>query len=122
MTKDLLLPGGQEWYYFDNGHGIPQWATLDHMSQTFDRIQRRLGIEGVKPFHGFRAYVATQLLQNGVDVSMVRDIRRHRELTTTLSFLNRSKMPYLNAVNKLPGSKVKPSRSYTLVLQNQKKE
>ena len=91
------------------------------MTQTFDRIQRRLGIQGVKPLHGFRAFVATQLLQNGVDVSIVRDILRHKELTTTLSYLNRSKMPYHDAMNKLPGIKVNHLNSSTLVLQESKK-
>ena len=71
------------------------------MGKTFDRICNRLGIDGAKPLHGFRAFVATKLLQNGVDVSLVRDILRHKELSTTLGYLNRSKMPYLDAMNRL---------------------
>ena len=87
--------------FCDNGAGLPQWSSVNQMGKTFDRICNRLGIAEVKPLHGFRAFVATRLLQNGVDVSLVRDILRHKELSTTLGYINRSKMPYLEAMNRL---------------------
>ena len=101
ISEDLKLRDKQEVYFCDNGAGLPQWSSVNQMGKTFDRICNRLGIDGVKPLHGFRAFVATKLLQNGVDVSLVRDILRHKELSTTLGYLNRSKMPYLDAMNRL---------------------
>ena len=101
ISEDLKLRGEQEVYFCDNGAGLPQWSSVNQMGKTFDRICNRLEIDGVKPLHGFRAFVATKLLQNGVDVSLVRDILRRKELSTTLGYLNRSKMPYLDAMNRL---------------------
>ena len=101
ITEDLKLRGEQEAYFCDNGVGLPQWSSVNQMGKTFGRICSRLGIDGVKPLHGFRAFVATKLLKNGVDISLVRDILRHKDLSTTLGYLNRSKMPYLEAMNRL---------------------
>jgi len=103
LETDLSRRSEGEQYFCDNGCGRPQWATVDNMGQSFKRMQTRLGIDqGIKPLHGFRAYVTTQLLQHGVDISMARDILRHRDLNTTIGYLNRSKMPYRDAVNRLP--------------------
>ena len=101
ISEDLKMRDEKEIYFCDNGLGLPQWSSVSQMGKTFDRMCNRLGINGVKPLHGFRAFVTTRLLQNGVDVSLVRDILRHKELSTTLGYLNRSKMPYLEAINRL---------------------
>ena len=82
--KDLGNRKEEEKYYCDNGHGSPQWSSLNPMSKVFSRMRDELGLEKVKPLHGFRAYVATDLLIKGVDSILVRDILRHKDLSTTL--------------------------------------
>ena len=73
----------------------------------------------MKPLHGFRAYVATDLLAKGVDSILVRDILRHKELSTTLKYVNRSNISYHESINRLntpaPANRLSP----TLVQQDE---
>ena len=89
------------------------------MSKVFSRMRDELGVENVKPLHGFRAYVATDLLIKGVDSILVRDILRHKELSTTLKYVNRSNIPYHESINLLntpaPANRLSP----TLVQQDE---
>ena len=119
LREDLGNRKEEEIYYCDNGHGSPQWSSLNPMSKVFSRMRDELGVENVKPLHGFRAYVATDLLIKGVDSILVRDILRHKELSTTLKYVNRSNIPYHESINLLntpaPANRLSP----TLVQQDE---
>ena len=82
-------------------------------------MRDELGVEKVKPLHGFRAYVTTDLLIKGVDSILVRDFLRHKELSTTLKYVNRSNIPYHDSINLLntpaPANRLSP----TLVQQDE---
>jgi len=101
LEDDLSQRENREKYFCDTSEGKPQWTRLDNMTQTFSRMQKQLDIRNVKPLHGFRSFVATRLLENGIDLSITRDILRHKDIQTTLSYVNRAKMPYQDAVNRL---------------------
>ena len=81
-------------------------------------MRDKLGVEKVKPLHGFRSYVTTDLLIKGVDSVLVRDILRHKDISTTLKYVNRSNMPYHEAINLLNTPAATNTRSPTLVQQD----
>ena len=101
LDDDLRQRGKREKYFCDTSEGKPQWSRLDNMTQTFSRMQKQLNIRNVKPLSGFRSFVATRLLESGIDISITRDILRHKDIQTTLGYLNRAQMPYQDAVNRL---------------------
>ena len=118
LRGDLDNRKEEEKYYCDNGHGSPQWSSLNPMSKVFSRMRDKLGVEKVKPLHGFRTYVTTELLIKGVDSILVRDILRHKDLSTTLKYVNRSNIPYHDSINLLNSPATVNSLSPTLVQQD----
>ena len=86
LRGDLGNRKEEEKYYCDNGHGSPQWSSLNPMSKVFSTMRDELGVEKEKSLHGFRAYVTTDLLIKGVDTILVRDFLRDPE-TRSLTYV-----------------------------------
>lgn len=55
----------------------------DSITQHFDRLRRRVGLEGVR-FHDLRHFAATQMLAAGIDVRTVAGRLGHARPSTTL--------------------------------------
>ena len=86
LRGDLGNRKEEEKYYCDNGHGSPQWSSLNPMSKVFSRMRDELGVEKVKPLNGYRDYVTTGLLIKGVDSILVRNFLRDPE-TRSLTYV-----------------------------------
>ena len=68
------------------------------------RIQGRLGIERVWSLHKLRHFFATKLLRNGVNIETVRELLRHRELSSTARYAHSTARDMAEAVASLLGS------------------
>ena len=88
LRADLAERRPHERWFLDTGDGALQWADTNAMSRPFSRHFRALGIEGVKPLHGFRASVASQLLNSGASPVAVQALLRHANIQTTMGYHN----------------------------------
>lgn len=88
LGEDISGRGPYERWYLDNGHGQVQWADTTAMARPFSRHFAALGFESVKPLHGFRASVATLLLNQGASPVLVQKLLRHSSITTTMGYHN----------------------------------
>lgn len=60
----------------------------DHLNRIIVCIAKRAGVKvPMKPCHAFRAYYATQLVREGVDVYTVQRLLGHSDIETTLKYL-----------------------------------
>ena len=60
----------------------------DHLNRILVRIAKRAGVKvPVKPCHAFRAYYATSLVRNGVDIYTVQRMLGHSDIETTQGYL-----------------------------------
>ena len=83
------------------GKGSLYWQSEIELSKRFKKHQVALAIEGVKPLHGFRATVCTKLLAQGISPVIVQKLMRHRDINTTLRYLNTSFVSTQEAVEGL---------------------
>ena len=88
LDEDLKTRGDQEIWFCDNGQGQPQWRDVQAMGRTFSKHLTALGISGVKPLHGFRSTVITNLLDRGATPQEVQGLARHEKLATTMGYYN----------------------------------
>jgi len=88
LGADISGRGPFERWYLDTGNGQLQWADTTAMARPFSRHFAALGFEAVKPLHGFRASVATLLLNQGASPVLVQKLLRHSSITTTMSYHN----------------------------------
>ena len=88
LDEDLPGRGAGEKFYLDDGAGNPHWQEGTAMAKTFKRQLSALGITGVKPLHGFRATLASRLLNAGASPVAVQALLRHNNLQTTLGYHN----------------------------------
>ena len=88
LDEDLKSRGDREVWYCDNGEGQPQWRDVQAMGRTFSKHLKALGVSGVKPLHGFRSTVNTNLLDNGATPQEVQGLARHEKLATTMGYYN----------------------------------
>ena len=105
LLDDLSGRGEQEKFYLDNGYGRPRYKDNMALSKAFIKHQNRLGFRGPKALHGFRASVATHLLQEGLDSMVLQRLLRHSSRNTTNLYVASSKELVQNAVEKLQWSK-----------------
>ena len=108
LTKDLKDRGTDEVYYLDNGYGAIYFKYEDSLTHAFRKHLRELGIKGVKPLHGFRATVASRLINlYAVDISHVKEILGHSDISTTLLYKDPDMVPLKKAVSNLSNGKSK---------------
>lgn len=67
------------------------WNTAVELNRAFKRIQQELGIDGIKPLHGFRAAYCTKLITLGLNPALVQQAARHRDISTTIRYVNATK-------------------------------
>jgi len=101
LVDDLTARSQDEKWFLDNGKGAMYWQSEIELSKRFKKHQVALGIEGVKPLHGFRATVCTKLLAQGISPVIVQKLMRHRDINTTLRYLNTSFVSTQEAVEGL---------------------
>jgi integrase len=88
LGADISGRGPYERWYLDTGNGQLQWADTTAMARPFSRHFAELGFDAVKPLHGFRASVATLLLNQGASPVLVMKLLRHSSISTTMSYHN----------------------------------
>ena len=88
LGNDLPSRSTDERFYLDDGSGIPYWREGSAMAKAFQKHNTALGITGIKPIHGFRATVASSLLNAGVSPVAVQALLRHANIQTTLGYHN----------------------------------
>jgi len=76
LDKDQR-PKDHKWY-LDDGFGN-QHLTYGTYYRRFKRINRELGLNVKDPTHGFRGYLCSRLLAQGVDSSLIGQIVRHSD-------------------------------------------
>jgi integrase len=105
---------GETWV-LDDGKGNRYWKHLNELTSAMRKFQRSLGIKDVKPLHGFRATLATQLTDmDNANIYHVQQLLRHASITTTMGYVNKQHQEISNLVNQL---NEKPTRA-TLKLVN----
>ena len=76
-----------ERWYIDKGDGRHGYALVNGMTHALARYQKRLGITGIKPLHGYRAYVAKTLYaQHGIIEA--QRILRHSDPMMTWKYID----------------------------------
>lgn len=64
--------------------------TRSGLLQLVKRRAREAGIEQTVNVHMFRHYFATSMIENGADVSVVKDLMRHEDIASTMKYLHLS--------------------------------
>lgn len=94
----------QATYYLENPRTQePFWSTRIGLSLAFKRVFEKLGIgEGVKTLHGYRHTFATNLLaDSSVSPVHVQKLMGHKDLSTTMRYLNRDHITLEDTIKKL---------------------
>ncbi|MBF0240420.1 MAG: tyrosine-type recombinase/integrase [SAR324 cluster bacterium] len=99
LAEDFSQRNDREVWYLDNGEGENHFSSVGNASQPFERIKEKFGFSGIKPVHGFRATVATRLLESNVNITTVQSLLRHEKIETTRGYLNTSNLPVKQAVD-----------------------
>ncbi|OGG98998.1 MAG: hypothetical protein A2600_13225 [Candidatus Lambdaproteobacteria bacterium RIFOXYD1_FULL_56_27] len=102
LERDLKERKPQERYFLDNGTGRPYFSDLSPLARGISKIINELGIKGVKPLHGLRGTVFTELAQAGVDTVTIQKIAGHTEIETTRRYINAQTIDMEQALRKLP--------------------
>ncbi|SFR38534.1 integrase/recombinase XerD [Halogeometricum rufum] len=62
--------------------------TRNGLLQLVKRRARSAGIEQNVTVHMFRHYFATKMIENGADISIVKELLRHDDITSTMKYLH----------------------------------
>lgn len=77
-----------EVWVLDDGQGKQFWKHLNELTAAMRKFQQSIGIYEVKPIHGFRSTLATQLAsKKGTNLLHVQKILRHRDISTTMGYV-----------------------------------
>jgi len=88
-------------YYLDGGDGSPAYPKRDQLTQAFKRLLTRVGINNIKPVHGYRASLATRLIKAGIGIVEVQKIMRHQQIQTTRQYVDSIHLDLHKAVDVL---------------------
>ena len=102
LEVDLSMRDPVERYYLDDGTGQPCYKDPVALSKSFGRHCRELGLSEIKPLHGIRATMITELINQGVDLAIVKDLVDHESIVTTESYVNSKRITSKNVVESLP--------------------
>jgi len=98
LAMDLASRTNKERYYLGDGQGGPFYRSVDSLTRGISKALTECGIEGVKPLHGLRGTVLTELSRAGVDVVKIQKIAGHREITTTRRYINADTLEIADAL------------------------
>lgn len=102
-AHELILEEAQNWpvrgYWFPAYNGAPH-VSPRAVSASIRRAMDRAGFSG-QP-HQLRHYYATELLEHGVDVRVVRDLMRHESIATTEIYTQVSLRRMIEGLAQLP--------------------
>ena len=102
-AHDVILEAAADFpvrgYWFPAYNGAPH-VTGHAVSNAIRRAMRRAGFDG-KP-HQLRHYYATELLEQGVDIRIVRDLMRHESIATTEIYTQVSMRQMVAGISALP--------------------
>lgn len=103
LLEFLQFQERSTYYLEDPKTGEPFWSTRIGLSLAFKRVFDKLGIgEGVKTLHGYRHTFATNLLADtSVSPVHVQKLMGHRDLATTMRYLNRDHITLEDTIKKL---------------------
>lgn len=101
LEKDLSERKDAERWYLDSGFGGMAYTGHNGLNHAFLKLQTRLGIQGPKGNHGFRASVATSLLDKGIDSLTVQRLLRHSSIKVTEGYIKTSTALLHQAVDQL---------------------
>ena len=87
LKYDLKRPNLQRWY-LDTGFGNRSYAKSLNLTNAMKSHLVALGITGIKPMHGFRAAFCKNLGLSGAPLPILKDLMRHRNLETTLRYMD----------------------------------
>ena len=65
------------------------WTQKGYLSRSFAREEAKLGITGIKPCHGFRAFYSTHMLNSGKGLIKVQQLMRHSSSKTTEKYYDK---------------------------------
>jgi|GEM_PF-4181873 integrase len=103
LKRDLKSRPPEHVYYLDNGCGQPWYRATGEMGRAMKKVQQRVGLPDVKPFHeAFRATMITELLVQGTSPMAVQMLADHSDLSVTLMYLNRRKIDQHAAAQDIP--------------------
>jgi integrase len=90
-------------YYIGNGKGQPYWTDRGAFGKAFFWILKELGIQKpIKPLHGYRATLATELLSDPTNSPVyVQKLLGHKDIATTLIYLNTDRIEVSKILNKV---------------------
>ncbi len=96
----------------DIGRGKHYFKFADNLTASFKKHLNKLGVKGIKPLHGFRATVASRLLnEENYDISNVRDLLGHSDIMTTLGYKKKDLLTLREAVSSLSNGKKRKKKS-----------
>ena len=83
LLEDLSKRNKNERWYLDDGNGNLDYHDPHAISSSLSKWNKRLGILGVKPAHGYRSTVGTNLAQMKVPTEFTQKLLRHKDRRTT---------------------------------------
>ena len=102
IKRDLGDRSVYEKWFLDSGFGYKAYSRSMNLSNAMKVHLDALGISGVKPLHGFRAAFCRNLGLSGAPLPILKDLMRHKDLQTTLRYMDiHSSKDKLRAVNLL---------------------
>jgi integrase/recombinase XerD len=105
LVEDIKQRDEIEKYYLDNGKGQPYLKTLDRMTNRFKEICIQVGIDTtdrrIKPLHGIRATLLTQLDTKGLSTFQIQKIAGHSDMSTTQRYVNKDTEIQLEILNRI---------------------
>jgi integrase len=105
LIDDIKSRSGDEKYYLDDTKGRPYLRTLDRMTTRFRKYCEELGIKQIKPrlkpLHGFRSTVLTNLDETGATAFQIAAIAGHSDISTTMKYVKSKQKPLKDALDRI---------------------
>ncbi len=101
LKEDFSQRGNKDLYFLDSGQGTPHFSSPDKLTQSMARHCKKIGISGeAKVLHGFRSTLITQVVAH-YGVAVGQQIARHKDIQTTMGYVNASSLPVKQALDGL---------------------
>lgn len=102
LRHDLMMRDPMEKWYLDTGCGGIHYKSPDIMSSGFRQLLKKQGLYSpeIKPWHGFRARVATLMIKNN-DIMHAKTQLGHHDISVTASYADIEMLDMREAVNSL---------------------
>ncbi|OGG99124.1 MAG: hypothetical protein A2600_04945 [Candidatus Lambdaproteobacteria bacterium RIFOXYD1_FULL_56_27] len=92
LASDLAGRKQGEVWFLDEGDGVRAYRDSSSLGHPLAAICKKLGVSGVKPWHGIRASVITNLLEQTGDLPRVQKLAGHTDIQTTRGYLNTDRL------------------------------